>query len=180
MRPELPDYGAFLRWPGEGSAWMHPDDRAVVMRMIPSERVFRRERFDGIHYHFRYGDIRFRLKPCMWLPLEDEGIDIGDLVETVGLAMERELFVATVIDALFVAEEGRRVYRLARGSSVQDRLYGADELKVLTDKTKLRESGNVHPEPHWDESFRQADLAFEEATDDSHLAPDIKTDHRTD
>ncbi len=149
MRPELPDYGAFLRWPGDGSAWIYPDDRAIVMRMIPGERVFRRHRFDGNYYHYQYGETRFRLQPCMWLPIPGEGVDIGDLVETIGFALERELFVGTVLEALFVEGEGRVLYRIDNGGAIEDRLYSREEFKVLTNKLSLRVSGNEHPTPLW-------------------------------
>ena len=36
---------------------------ALVRRLIPSPRVFRRERFDGLHYHLRYGRWQIRLRP---------------------------------------------------------------------------------------------------------------------
>jgi len=176
MRPELPDYGTFPRWPAEGSAWIHPDDRAVVMHLVPGERVFRRERFDGVFYYYRYGDTHFRLKPCMWLPLEDEGVDIGDLVETVGLGLERELFIAHVVDALYLASEGRCVYRLARAELVDDRLYGCDEFRVLTDKTKLQIGDTIHPVPRWVDEFQSEERSGERL----HLPADVEADNRTD
>ncbi len=154
MRPDLPDFGCFPRWPAEGSAWIHPDDRAIVLRLIPSDRIFRRERFDGVFYHYRYGEIRFRLKPCMWLTLSGEGVDVGDLIEIVGFGMERELFVATVVDAIYAAEEGRCVYRLSRAGVIDERLYGCEEFRVLTDKTKLRQGQTVHPTPQWVARFQ--------------------------
>ena len=172
MRPELPDYGTFPRWPDDGSAWIHPDDRAIVMQMIPGERIFRRDRWDGTFYYYSYGDSHFRLKPCMWLPLTNEGVDIGDLVETIGLGMERELFVGHVVDAIYSAEEGRCVYRLSRGRSIDDRLYGRDELQVLTDKTKLREGMTIHPKPQWVERFQDESVSGERL----HLPTDKETD----
>lgn len=177
MRPELPDHGTFPRWPAEGTAWIHSDDRSVVMHLIPSDRIFKRERFDGTYYHYRYGETRFRLKPCMWLPLTDEGVDIGDLVETVGLGMERELFVGKVNDALYSAEEGRCVYRLSRPGAMEDeRVFGREEFRVLTDKSKLREGMTEHPIPHWVEEYQNEEIAGERL----HLPSDVKPDDRAD
>jgi len=177
MRPELPDRGSFPRWPAEGTAWIHPDDRATVMHFVPSDRIFKRERFDGTFYHFCYGEIRFRLKPCMWLPLADEGVDIGDLVETIGFAMERELFVGTVSQALYSAEEGRCVYRLTRAGTMDDeRLYGREEFNVLTEKIKLREGTTRHPTPQWVEGFQNE----EPASDRLHLSSDVESNDRAD
>ncbi len=154
MRPELPDYGTFPRWPGNGNEWIHPDDIEVVMDLIPGDKVFRRDQFDGTYYHYRYGDIRFRLQPCMWLPLENEGIDIGDLVETKGIGLERELYVGTVVDAIYSESEGACLYRLARQATTDDRLYTAHDLQVLTQKIQLHPGTTEHPKPHWVEGYR--------------------------
>ena len=89
--PPLPDYGCIPRWPQDGQGFIHPDDVPVATRCFPSERVFRRDRFDGVYYHYSYGSLRFRLRPSMWLKVISDGIDIGDRVETVGASLEREL-----------------------------------------------------------------------------------------
>ena len=41
----------------------HPEDVVIARRCFPSERVFRRDLFDGVYYHFTYGRTRFRLRP---------------------------------------------------------------------------------------------------------------------
>ncbi len=154
MRPELPDYGTFPRWPADGDQWIHPDDMQLVLSLIPGNKIFRRDEFDGTFYHYRYGDIHFRLQPCMWLPLENEGIDIGDMVETKGLGLERELFIGTVTEAIYADEEGACMYRLTRGETIDDRLYVAHELQVLNNKTKLQIGTTEHPKPQWVEAYR--------------------------
>ena len=37
MRPELPDYGTFPRWPAEGSDWIHPDDLSGERLHLPPD-----------------------------------------------------------------------------------------------------------------------------------------------
>lgn len=139
MRPQLPDYGTFRRWPGEGHERVHPDDVAVVTRVIPSERVFRRTSFDGVFYRYEYGDsIRFRLRPSMWLPLTWEGLDVGDQVEVAGLGMVRDLFVARIVEMRFVKERQRIEYTLDQAGVIQPRPYVAHELKNLDARPKLR------------------------------------------
>src|SRR6056297_2020564 len=147
--PILPDYGCIPRWPVDGQAFIHPADVTIALRCFPSERVLRRERFDGTFYHFRYGRIRFRLRPMLWLKVQPEGIDVGDTVETVGVGMERELFVAKVWGMHYVRRKGRILYRLRRSDSVIPNLYTADQLRVLNDKTQLRAGEVQHPEPTW-------------------------------
>lgn len=147
--PQLPDYGCIPRWPEDGQGFIHPDDVPVATRCIPSTRVLRRDYFDGVYYHYRYGAVRFRLRPTMWLKVKSDGIDIGDLVETTGIGMERELFVAQVWGMYFVSRKGCILYRLRRADTKVPQLYSADQLRLLTDKTSLRPGDTNHPAPKW-------------------------------
>ena len=147
--PILPDYGCIARWPTDGQSFIHPDDVAIAIKCFPSERVLKRESFDGTYYHFCYGKVRFRLRPCMWLQVKYEGIDIGDQVETVGTGLERELFVAQVWGMHYIRRKGRIVYRLRRGDKVIPKLYPLEHLRLLTDKSSVREADFDHTPPQW-------------------------------
>ena len=149
LSPQLPDYGCFLRWPEDGQGFIHPEDVAIVSRCLPSGRVFRRDSFDGVYYHFSYGRIRMRLRPCMWLQVTPDGIDVGDKVETIGVGLEREQFVAEVLGMYFVARKGCILYRLRRGDSIVPQLFARKHLRLLTDKSTLRPSDMEHPSPQW-------------------------------
>ncbi|MEM9644846.1 MAG: hypothetical protein AAF989_07620 [Planctomycetota bacterium] len=148
----FPEYGIFPRWPEDGQSFVHPSDVAIVRRCIPSERVFRRDSFDGTYYQYQYGTTRFRLRPCMWLKVSIDGIDVGDQVETIGQGLERELFVATVWGMHFVRRKGRIVYRLRRGNQLVPNLYTAEHLRLITNKKTIREGFTQHPSPTWDGS----------------------------
>ncbi|MCA9135215.1 MAG: hypothetical protein KDB00_00615 [Planctomycetales bacterium] len=148
--PQFPDYGCFLRWPQNGQGFIHPDDVAIVTRLIPSPRVLKRLAFDGVYYHYVYGKLRFRLRPAMWLSVRTEGIDIGDQIETTGLGLERERFVATVWGMYYVQRKGCILYRLRRGDQVVPRLYAADQMRLLTDKTTIRPPTTRYRAPRWD------------------------------
>ena len=147
--PQLPDYGIIARWPQDGQAFIHPDDVAVATRCFPSERVLRRDHFDGVYYHYSYGDLRFRLRPSMWLTVKSEGIDIGDQVETTGIGLERELFVAQVWGMYYVQRKGCILYRLRRGDTKVPHLYSVGQLRLLTDKSTIRPGDTAHPLPKW-------------------------------
>ncbi len=147
--PVLPDYGYIPRWPQDGQGFIHPDDVPIATRCFPSERVFRRDRFDGVYYHYSYGAIRFRLRPSMWLKVKPDGIDIGDSVETTGTALERDLFVAQVWGMYFVRRKGCILYRLRRGDTTVPNLYPASHLRLLTDKSTVRAGDTQHPTPKW-------------------------------
>jgi hypothetical protein len=155
VAPMLPDYGVFLRSPADGSDWIHPDDHGLVDAMVPSKRVFCRFRYETGYYHFRYGQIAFRLRPCLWLPVRGEGLDIGDRVETTGLGLSQELFVSEITGMVFDDSAGAIRYQLAR-TPISGKLYSAEHLRLLSDKTKLRPGDTVHPLPRWNETFRKA------------------------
>lgn len=164
VAPVLPDYGVFLRTPADGSDWIHPEDRAVVEGLVPSHRVFCRYQYSDGFYSFRYGKTVFRLRPCLWLAVRGEGFDIGDMVETTGVGMSQELFVSEITGMFFDDQSGAIRYQLAR-TPVSAKLYTADHLRLLTDKTKLRASDTVHPVPKWNQAFRDA------YTTDDYLPP---------
>lgn len=147
--PQLPDYGYIPRWPRDGRGFIHPQDFKAATWCIPSERVFRRDAFDGTYYHCNYGDRRFRLRPCLWVPVASDGLDIGDLVETTGIGMARELFVARIHGMRFVSYEGCILYSLRRHDRVMPARYHGSELRLLTNKARIREQGIIHPIPIW-------------------------------
>ncbi|QDT10616.1 hypothetical protein [Stieleria marina] len=158
---QFPQYGCFPRWPEDGQGFIHPDDVASAVRCIPSERVFRRDAFDGVYYHYRYGSVRFRLRPCLWLKVDAEGIDVGDRIETTGMGLQRELFVATVWGMHFVRRKGCILYRLRKGDSLIPSLYARHQLRLLTDKGTVRAGGVEHPTPQWTgkaETIKDVDL----------------------
>ena len=149
--PPLPDYGIIARYPATEGTFIHPGDEAVVRRLVPSERVLCRHRFDGDYYHYRYGPtIGFRLKPVMWTPVAHEGVEIGDRVETVGRGLERERFVASIRGIHFIRRKGHIVYRL-RSADGRDlpRLYRRDWFQLLRDKATIREGSTVYAPPRW-------------------------------
>lgn len=150
MRPQLPDYGTFTHWPDKGHARIHPDDVAIVNRLIPSDRVFRRRRFDGVFYEYHYGrEFRFRLRPSMWLPLRYEGFDVGDRVEVSGLGMVRQAMIARIVEMRFSQRDQQIQYTLQWSDAIQPRSYVAEEMRLLTQKVKLRQGTMGHPAPQW-------------------------------
>lgn len=175
IAPTLPDYGTFPRTPANGDDWIHPDDRELIRGLIPGERVFRRDRFADGYFHFCYGEVKFRLRPCLWLPLVGEGLDIGDRVETIGLAMKRELFVSHIVGMIYSAEEGRIRYQLAR-TPTSELDYLAEDLRLLTDKTELRPRVEFEPPPRWTEITPETLAAAAEELRLADQEPDDRSD----
>lgn len=96
----------------------------------------------------------------MWLIVESEGIEIGDAVETVGQSMEQELFSAQVWGMHFVRRKGCILYRLRRGLTTMPRLYSRRQLRLLTDKGKVRPGEIVHATPKWSGDGERLDVDF--------------------
>lgn len=148
--PQLPDFGCFLRWPEDGHGFIHPADVSIVTELLPGPRVLKRYSFDGTYYHYRYGRHHFRLRPALWYAVRGEGIEIGDPVETTGLGLERDRFVAEVWGMYYVTRKGCILYRLRRAGGIVPRLYPAGQLKVLKDKSKVRPPTTRYRSPQWD------------------------------
>lgn len=147
MWPQLPDYGCLARWPQDGSGFIHPADVQTVRRLFPSKRVFRRDTFDGEFYLCSYGELSFRLRPCLWLPVRNDGLDIGDRVETTGVGMVHDLFVGTIISMHFVRREDCIMYGLQRGNMLHTHPYRASSLRLLADKIRIRPVEIAHRNP---------------------------------
>lgn len=147
--PQLPDFGCFLRWPENGQAFIHPDDVATVTRLIPGPRVLKRLSFDGVYYHYSYGRLKFRLRPTMWLSVKTEGIEIGDQVETTGLGLERDRFVARVWGMYYIQRKGCILYRLRRGEQMVPQLMSSEHLRLLSNKATVRPSSTKYRAPRW-------------------------------
>ncbi len=162
MWPPLPDYGCFNRWPQDGQSWIHHDDVSIVTRLIPSERVFKRVAFDKTYYHYRYGRLRFRLRPAMWLKVESEGFDVGDGVETVGLGLERELFIGEICGMYYVSRKGAIAYRLRRAGNLVPGLFLGNQMRLLKEKSRVHEGNVKHPEPTWNGQGNRLGLAGSE------------------
>ncbi len=131
LSPQLPDYGIYAYWPEAGHGWIHPDDIAIATRLIPSNRVFRRERYDGLYYHLVYGVRRLRVRPTMWLKIRHDGMEMGDRVEVLSEGLQREGQVARISKMRYNQRSGRIEYTLRRVDRDLPRIYFADQLRLL-------------------------------------------------
>ncbi len=80
-------YGVFLWWSDQTPSWVHPDDREIVDRLVPGNRVFRKEECENYadrelgFSQLIYGEVRFRALPSIWLEVTHEGYELNDFVE---------------------------------------------------------------------------------------------------
>lgn len=78
-----PKYGYYPWWPEDGNDWLHPEDVELARRLIPSQRVFRRDGEQGPFVILHYGDLRLRVKRTLWQEVASEGYEIGDWIEVL-------------------------------------------------------------------------------------------------
>lgn len=150
VRPVLPDYGVFLHWPESGHAWIHPDDVAIVSQVIPSDRVYRRSRYDGVFYHYDHGTkLRFRTRPAMWLPLPCEGLDVGDLIEIRSLGLARETGIARIQQMRYCRRRRIIQYHISSADGRISRIMPASYLRPLAAKYQLRSGDMGHTPARW-------------------------------
>ena len=98
----LPDrFGVYLRWPENGTDWIHPEDIELCLKLIPSNRIFQRHFFDATFNQLVYGDLSIRVKPSLWLEVDTDGYLIGDRVEIRSCMGKRRPAIAKIEETLY-------------------------------------------------------------------------------
>lgn len=124
-----PKYGCFLRWPPNGSDWLHPDDVALARTLIPSGRVFHRDGTDGNFHLLHYGDITFRALPALWQEVAHEGYDIGAWVEVLSHGMRNEPRTGVIREMLWDERDRAIRYQISENDVPIADLYGREDLQ---------------------------------------------------
>lgn len=84
---QLTKFGVFLWWSDQIPMWVHPDDIRAATKLVPGNRVFRRQECENSsdrklgYSRFQYGLEYFRGQPALWLEVNSHGFEIGDLIE---------------------------------------------------------------------------------------------------
>ncbi len=147
-RPKLPDWGVFLNWPQKGLDWIHPDDVSVVKAMIPGQRVFKRSAWDESYYTFVYGEAAIRLKPTLWLRLEQRlDLEVGQQVELLARLGRNDPGVFRVAEILWDAERGCVTFCLKRDGLVLPRPFTRQDLRPVHVRHHLRTGFYQHEPP---------------------------------
>ncbi len=134
-----PKYGYYPWWPEDGEGWIHPEDVEIAKRLIPSGRIFRRdgEQQDFIVLH--YGAEQVRVRRTLWMEVESEGLEIGDLVEVVPQGMQNEPRTGVIREMLWDADaEGIR-YQISAAEVPVETLYSRDDLVHVTPREDREE-----------------------------------------
>lgn len=125
---KLPErFGVYLRWPENGTHWIHPEDVELCQQLIPSNRIFQRHLYDSAFNNLVYGDISVRVKPTLWLEVPTDGYLIGDRVEIRSSMGKRRAAIATIEETLYSPTKRCVEYRLSiNRQKVSDAFYVSD------------------------------------------------------
>ncbi len=144
-RPDLPDWGVYLRWPSDGDEWIHHQDVELVRRLIPSRRVFRRSAWDGEFYRLHYGESTFRVRPSMWVRVPDIDLEVGQQVELLSHHRQNDPGIFRIAGIFFVPTTGEIEYALQTDELTLKRRFNRTDLKPLEVKHTLRTGYYEHP-----------------------------------
>jgi hypothetical protein len=125
------DYGVYLWWPEDGDTVFHPDDLKLALRLIPSRRVFRREKFLDGYVVLTYGSHRLRLQPILFLSVQSDGFDIGDQVQVLSRCGQNRPFIGRIAHMLWHVRAKRIEYLVRHVDRVVPRLFSAADLERI-------------------------------------------------
>ncbi len=152
-RPDMRDFGAYIRWPEPGDAWYHADDAAIVAELIPSNRVLKRLCFDGVYYHLSYGAKRLRVLPTMWHNVPTIDLEIGQGVEILASYGQNEPGIGFVTDICYDTHAACVRFFIRRGDMRCPVPYERHDLRPLDVKYHLRIGYYPHEPPRCDPSW---------------------------
>ena len=138
-----PQYGVYLWWPVDEN-WVHPEDLHTAKELIPSNRVFRKESYDDQYSLLLYGTKFIRVRPVIWLQVENEGFELGDLVEVKSQMGKGHPLIATINEIRWEDKTRRINYSLYANGRAVRRAYTSDEFQLVQelesalDERKLR------------------------------------------
>jgi hypothetical protein len=124
-----PKYGYFPWWPEDGNAWVHPEDVELARKLIPSDRVFRRDGTEGDYLLLHYGDLTLRVRRTLWQEVPPEGYELGDWVEVRSRGMRNEPRTGILREMLWDDwARGIRYLIWEKGVPIE-RCYSRDDLR---------------------------------------------------
>ena len=146
-RPSLPDWGAYLRWPANDTAWIHSEDLDTATELLPSNRVLKREKWDGEFYWLSYGDKKLRVRPSLWTRVPDIDLEVGEQVELLHRQGENDPGIFHIHEIMFCEVRNVLEFYLRRDELVLERAFLRIDLQPLIVKHDLRAGFYEHKQP---------------------------------
>lgn len=146
-RPDLPDWGVYLRWPEAGENWIHDEDRQTALALLPGRRVFRRSQWDGEYYWLHYGQTTIRVKPTMWVSVPSVDLEVGNQVEVLSLHGQNDPGVFFLSEILYSPRTGEIEFYVKRADVQIPRSFSRDDLRPIHVRHHLRTAYYQHAVP---------------------------------
>ncbi len=146
-RPDLPDWGCYLSWPDKDEEWIFVDDRPKAQQLIPSRRVFRRERWDGSYYWLYYGLWSVRVQPTMWVPCPNCDLEVGEQVELLQMSGENDAGIFHIREITLSKTGDACDFWLRRGEMPIAKSFPRSHLRPLKQKYRLKAGFFEHTAP---------------------------------
>jgi hypothetical protein len=135
LRPDLPDWGVYLRWPAEGVDWIHPEDLDVAQALIPGPRVLKRVRWDGDYYYLQYGPQRLRVRPSLWLRVPDLDLEVGQQVEVLSCDLRNDPGIFRIAEIMYSTATLAIEYHLLSTSMELTKKFAREDLRPVNQRT---------------------------------------------
>ncbi|QDS98043.1 DUF6960 family protein [Adhaeretor mobilis] len=143
---EEPRYGYFAHWPEDGDAWLHPEDVELARTLIPSDRVFRRERAEDDEFdRLVYGDKAIRVKPALWNEVQGEGYEIGQWVEVLSRGMKNTPQTAVIREIHWDHKQRALRYQIRHNEDLVPNFYAAEDLRPVETTPEAAEPVVIEP-----------------------------------
>ena len=127
-------FGVCLWW-SEQSPWIHPQDHEIAESFVPGNRVFRRDECENVsdqqlgYSRLSYGDIKFRVLPAIWMEVDYQGFELGDLVEIRSQQGRLRPGIAVISDIEWNRLTRRIEYSLEQNDVVVGRSFVASDIQ---------------------------------------------------
>ena len=128
-------FGVFRWWSEQIPSWIHPDDQLVAERLIPGNRVFRRDECENAsdrelgYSVFRYGREWLRGKPALWLEIGNPEFEMGDLIEIKSQNGKHRLQIAEISAILWNQKTLKTEFRVSINGIQIAKPYYKDEIR---------------------------------------------------
>lgn len=146
MIKQEPKYGYYPWWPENGNQWLHPEDVPLARRMIPSQRVFRREGVHGKFLVLHYGELKLRVLRTLWQEVQPEGFEVGDWVEVLSRGKKNTFRTAVIREIIWDKTTSCLRYQVRENDKPIENFYSADDLRHV-DPTEQQLRGEIHVIP---------------------------------
>ncbi|MFN3191839.1 MAG: hypothetical protein ACE361_15110 [Aureliella sp.] len=146
-RPDMPDWGAFLRWPEDGEQWICDEDVEVVRQLVPSRRVWRRTDWQDGFYHLCYGETKVRVRPSMWTAAPAIDLEVGQQVEVLSKQGENDPGIFRIREILLTECLTACEYVLQRDEMPLEHVFQRNDLRPIHVRYELRSGYYEHQRP---------------------------------